>query len=53
MSMRNAATPAVESVCFGEFRFHIARGELKFDLHGDKVARYLIYIDNGDRKSVV
>jgi two-component system phosphate regulon response regulator OmpR len=26
---RPAMTPAVESVCFGEFRFHIARGELK------------------------
>ncbi len=26
---RPAATPPVESVCFGEFLFHLARGELK------------------------
>ncbi len=26
---RPAATPPAESVCFGEFRFHIARGELR------------------------
>ncbi len=31
---RPAATPPVESVRFGEFRFHIARGELK---RGDEV----------------
>jgi two-component system, OmpR family, phosphate regulon response regulator OmpR len=26
---RPAAAPAVESVCFGDFRFHLGRGELK------------------------
>jgi two-component system phosphate regulon response regulator OmpR len=32
--VRPAATPTVESVCFGEFLFHIARGELR---RGDEV----------------
>lgn len=33
---RPAAAPAVESVCFGEFRFHLARGELR---RGDEIVR--------------
>ena len=33
---RPAATPAVESVRFGDFRFHIARGELK---RGEEIIR--------------
>ena len=33
---RPASAPAVESVCFGEFRFHLARGELK---RGDEIVR--------------
>jgi two-component system, OmpR family, phosphate regulon response regulator OmpR len=33
---RPATAPAVESVCFGEFRFHIARGELR---RGEEVIR--------------
>jgi two-component system phosphate regulon response regulator OmpR len=32
--VRPAATPAAESVCFGEFLFHISRGELR---RGDEV----------------
>jgi two-component system phosphate regulon response regulator OmpR len=31
-----AAAPPVESVCFGDFRFHIARGELK---RGEEIIR--------------
>jgi two-component system, OmpR family, phosphate regulon response regulator OmpR len=31
-----ATTPPVESVCFGDFRFHIARGELK---RGEEIIR--------------
>src|SRR2546430_12151031 len=33
---RPAAAPAVESVRFGEFRFHLARGELR---RGDEIVR--------------
>jgi two-component system, OmpR family, phosphate regulon response regulator OmpR len=33
---RPAAAPALETVCFGDFRFHIARGELR---RGDDVIR--------------
>src|SRR5262249_20896643 len=33
---RPAAAPAVESVCFGDFRFHLARGELK---RGEEIVR--------------
>ena len=35
---RPAAAPAVESVRFGEFRFHLARGELR---RGDEIVRLL------------
>jgi len=33
---RPAAAPALETVCFGDFRFHIARGELR---RGDDIVR--------------
>ncbi len=33
---RPATTPSVETVCFGEFRFHLGRGELK---RGEEIIR--------------
>jgi two-component system phosphate regulon response regulator OmpR len=33
---RPAAAPVIETVCFGDFRFHLARGELK---RGDDIVR--------------